>query len=168
VGKDDYRFPRLFVENPETSTRGPAHLHDRGECVEVRTGEPEPGDLVEIPYEQGFYEILVLEEARIRKRFATLLPARGEALILGPGVQVGLIEAAGTLVHIFPREGDKVEKWEKVAYVVSAKNETRVVKAPMPGVLVYIAWNPEYVPEKYILVVAGEGDVERKRVCGEG
>lgn len=168
MGEDDYRFPRLFVEDPETSTQGPAHLHDRDECVEIRSDEPGPGDLAEIPYEQGFYEILNLEEARIRKRFAILLPARGEALILSPGIQVGLIEVAGTLVHIFPREGDKVEKWEKVAYVVTAKNETRVVKTPMSGVLVYIAWNPEYVPEKYILVIAGERDVKRKRVCGEG
>lgn len=165
---DEYRFPRLFVENPETEIKGPASLRDAGDCVEILEDVQGPGVLVEIPYEQGFYEIIDLEEARIRKRFATLLPAQGEALILGPGVQVGLIEAAGTLVHIFPREGDKVEKWEKVAYVVTAKNETRVVKTPMPGVLVYIAWNPEYVPEKYILVVAGEGDVERKRVCGEG
>ena len=165
---DEYRFPRLFVENPETEIKGPASLRDAGDCVEILEDVQGPGVLVEIPYEQGFYEILDLEAGRVRKRFATLLPGRGEALLVGQGVEVGLIEAAGTLVHIFPREGDKLEKWEKVAYTVTSKNETRVVKTPMPGILVYIAWNPEYVPEKYILVVAGEEDVRRKRVCGEG
>lgn len=83
-------------------------------------------------------------------------PLRG--LLIEKNTRPCLIEIKGYKPLVLTTEGKKIDKGDKIAYVITNKGEVRVIRSPCSGVVVLVINLPWEKPEKYILVVVGENE----------
>ncbi|HIE55506.1 MAG TPA: DUF2118 domain-containing protein [Chromatiaceae bacterium] len=115
------------------------------------------------PY--AFLDTLVDAVEAVSKCPFVVYPVRSteEALLVPKGVKLSLLEVCGASVRLLKTEGDAVRKREPLAYVLTRKREVRVVRASGEGVVVYISELSYSHPERYVIALAGAGDVRRLR-----
>lgn len=152
--KEDYEFPRLYVEGaegPETLEVTLRGSQDREGAVKITMGL--------VPYESGWSLVLDPSSSVTVKRFIVKLPASGKSILVNRGVRVKLVEVRGLEVYIAAREGDYVRRGDVIAYVETGKGEIRKVKSEDEGLVIYIAWVPEGRHSRHVYVLAREDDV---------
>ncbi len=150
----DYEFPRLYVTEEESSEyiflcpeKGCYSKTPSEKCKGVRAGL--------MPYEAGWSKIFDPLKAIITRTFALVIPWKEhKALYIEEGLKVKLVEVSGAQVNFIAREGDEIDERSVLSYVVTGKGETRTVKAGVKGTVIYVAWEPASVPERYIYLIA--------------
>jgi hypothetical protein len=159
----DYEFPRLYIVSERSK--------------EVLTLFPEKGCYVRgeekggikaglVPYESGWGKIFDLVKAEVTRSFGVLVPwLDNKILYVKEGVKVSLIEVSGVQASLVAREGEEVTPESVIAYVVTNKGETRTIRAELRGVIIYVAWEPASVPERYVYLVARPEDIKKLSPC---
>lgn len=161
--RDMYAFPEVFVED-RGSNKYIILLNDEYQL----TSNPEKVSKSEKRYGHILYENIVdeavdLVEPRITRGFIVIPHYTGEdsmkAYIVEKNVKPCLIEVKGVYPHILVEEMDEIDEKDKIAYVITGKNEVRVIRSPCRGVVVLVINFPWEKPERYLLVVVGRDEL---------
>jgi len=156
----DYDFPRIFVEG---YNEGPFCCASSS-CYSITETRSDGCYGVAI-YESVFKKVIDSVKGIVARSYCIEVPWRREALMVKQGTHVVLIEVTASQVVLTVREGDTVEKGMIIAHTVTGKGESRSLRAPSPGILVYVGVTSFSNPESYVLVLAGEEDVVTLRRC---
>lgn len=62
----------------------------------------------------------------------------GKCVTVKEGEEVAIIEVEGTEIFLSRDEGESVSKWEKIGYIVTGKGESRTIKTPVEGKILFI------------------------------
>ncbi|MCS7107084.1 MAG: DUF2118 domain-containing protein [Acidilobaceae archaeon] len=141
--EDEYALPELYLEEAAGEPCASVDL-------ERKTFEIGKGELCKILYEDG-WERAISPEGKALKSF--LVVRNKEGVFVKGGSALRLFEVKGSAMRLIAREGERVERGETIAQLVSRKGELRSVKSDTEGVVVYIAWLPGK-PEKYVYVIS--------------
>ena len=171
---NNYLYPQIFIKLDSNDLKDKSILsllersfiiEDRNRISKYRLGEYEnienilskkPDNIYfKVVYEPAFNLFLDLEEAKIIRDIVVHLPWRREYIKVERDTKVDLIEISGKNVHLFVREGDKIEYNDKIAYILTGKLEVRTYRSPSSGLVIYITSLSER-PVKYLLVVVDE------------
>ncbi len=161
--REDYIFPEIFVE--DTNIKSDKYIlfeSKKGNIKIVKEcGEPseEISCFAKIPYDNALETILDIYGNRIKKSFI-LKTKNNDLLLVKSSSHPKIIEVKGWIVRILVTEGEKIRKWQRVAYVLTKKYETRTIKSPWSGIVTYIGYVFGEKPEHYVIVVVDEDEVK--------
>lgn len=161
--REDYVFPEIFVE--DANIKSDKYVLIEKEIGNVRIvkecGKLAKGILcfAKIPYDNALEIILDIYSNRIKKSF--ILKTKNNDLLLVKSTSIPkLIEIKGWRVKILVTEGERVKKWQHIAYILTRKYETRTIKSPWNGIVTYIGYVFGEKPEHYIIIVVDEDDIK--------
>ena len=160
--REDYIFPEIFIEN--TGIKSDKYIlieREEGNIRIVREcSKPaeEVSCFAKIPYDNALEAILDIYGNRIKKSFI-LKTKNNDLLLVKSSSYPKIIEVRGWMVRILVTEGEKVRKWQRIAYVLTRKYETRTIKSPWSGIVTYIGYVFGEKPEHYIIVMVDKDDV---------
>ncbi len=156
---EDYKFPRLYVVGKNSSDT--ITLYPDKNCY-IKESKKDGIKAGLIAYEAGWNLIFDPIEAKVIRPFAIMIPwMKNRIIYVENELELKLVEAKGIQVYLVSREGDKIDKKDIMAYIVTNKGETRTLRSPTDGVVVYIAWKPLSAPERYIYLLV---DPEKTRI----
>ncbi|RLG81706.1 MAG: DUF2118 domain-containing protein [Thermoprotei archaeon] len=158
----EYYFPEVFVEG----------IKSYKYVVETNTNEyiVVPSHIIESYSYKRLFGHVVYEDAlryidlvkpEIVKSIVVIKKYGGgvmKGMLVEKGVTPCLAEAKGYRVYVEVREGDVIERSDRVAYIITSKGEIRIYRSPCTGLVllvVNIVWDK---PEKYILVVVNRDE----------
>jgi len=157
--RSDYEFPEAYVEGVESKT----YLVPDLERMKYRLCEAPcdaPVKLGRAIYEEAIDYAINLEEGKVIRRFAVVVPKLGrKAFYLEPGTPILLYRVSGFQTNFSLFEGDEAEPRDVLAYVLTQKGETRTVRLEDEGIIVYIAWDRSTFPPAYTIVLAPKDEV---------
>jgi len=149
----DYLFPELYVEGRKSKRY--MNIDPSSGTYTITDRPSGPLALGLEAYEEG-HRLFDLGEGRVRTTYAILLPWRGEAILIREGVEFLAVEAQGVQVNFMAREGDLVNEGDVLAYVLTGKGETRTVRSPVRGIVIYVMWFREDPSQHYAYLISGE------------
>lgn len=162
---EKYAYPEVFVRG---ITYSPLILKRKNEYIlvaELPTEEEYDEIYGHIIYENVLDLALDLVKPEITKELIVIKEFTGKdemkGLIIPEGIKPCLIEVKGASPYVFYNEGDEIREGDKLAYVVTRKEEVRVIRSPCEGIVVLninITWEK---PEKYIMVVVGKDELRQ-------
>ncbi len=161
--KEDYVFPEIYVEDGELESNNYLLLKDTGEKVEFSDNcnieNREVVCFAKVPYDNALELIVDVYNNRIKRSFITKT-RDGRLLLVKSSVVPKIIDIQGWIVRILVQEGDIVKKWQRIAYVLTRKYETRTIKSPWEGIVTYIGYVFGEKPEHYVIVMVDKDDVK--------
>ncbi len=95
----------------------------------------EDGERREIPCE-SVQELLM--EGTAKEDVEVCNERLGKCVAIKKGEEVAIIEVEGTEIFLSKDEGEGVGKWEKIGYIVTGKGESRTIKTPVEGKILFI------------------------------
>jgi len=99
--------------------------------------------------------------------FDLIIRIGSKGFLMKAGSRVNVVEVSGYRVFVIVREGDAVAQNDRIAYVLTGKGNVRIIRSPYNGVVVYVG---EIIPstvQRYIILIAGEGDAINVDRCAE-
>ncbi len=161
---NNYAFPEIFVEGE----KGEKYIiRQNDEYYLVEHGIPENYDKIygHILYEDIIEKAIDLLSSKTTKEFIVIPKYTGaeemQAYLVKADINVCLVEVKGISPYVLIDEEDIIDEGDKIALIITGKNEVRVVRSPCKGVPVLIVNFPWEKPEKYIIVVVDKNDVRR-------
>ncbi len=161
--RENYVFPEIFVE--DANIKSDKYILVENERGNIRIveecGKPVEGIscFAKIPYDNALEIILDIYSNKIKRSF--IVKTKNNDLLLVKSTSVPkVIEIKGWIVRILVTEGEKIKKWQRIAYVLTKKYETRTIKSPWDGIVTYIGYVFGEKPEHYVIIVVDEDDVK--------
>ncbi|MCE4599251.1 MAG: DUF2118 domain-containing protein [Desulfurococcales archaeon] len=152
----DYLFPELYIKGKVSGRYMNVDLDAKRYVISSKPLHPLALGLE--AYEEGF-RLFNLDEGKVRETYAILLPWRKEAILVEEGSEFLIVEAHGVQVNFIAREGDLVNEGGILAYVLTGKGETRTLRSPVRGVVIYILWFRDEPGQRYAYLIANEDSV---------
>jgi len=122
-------------------------------------------EFVEIVYEKVLGYIIDMELGKIVTDTAIYCPNRDVLLYIKADSDVKIIEAKGKRIYPLVSEGDRVSFGNKLFYIVTGKNEVRVIKSDVRGVVVFIGEVFSNGIQQEVMTIIEEGEVREFTRC---
>ncbi len=173
MNNSSYKYPQIFVNESlnkiSLSSKVILETRERKYCLmeglsKELLAKIDVKRVFELkPYETAYEEIVDLESAKITKSFIVYSPKTDTYMLIEENVNVQLLDILGLKIFLAIGEGDFVKKGDIIGYQVTGKFEVRNIICNGEGVVVYIGTVFEEI-QHYIVVLVGEGNVERIKV----
>jgi len=161
---NNYAFPEIFVEGE----KGEKYIiRQNNEYYLVEHRIPKNYDTIygHILYEDIIEKAIDLLSSRTTREFIVIPKYTGakemQAYLVKADINICLVEVKGISPYVLINEEDIIDEGDKIALIITGKNEVRVVRSPCKGVPVLIVNFPWEKPERYIIVVVDKNDVRR-------
>ncbi len=152
-------YPRCFVS--ETNSNAKVCIRGR-ECF--FSDSSSNNCFYEIPCEEILKYMVIEDKPRTTKDILVLLEEK--CMVLNKGTELEAIEIIASQVRVIVKEGEKIRKWQPIAYSLSKKGVLRKIKSHKDGILFLSYWDPVSKPSKTIVFLTDENQVkiyERKQ-----
>lgn len=114
---------------------------------------------VELVYERAPDLVFDLEKKTLLCNCITLKHGHDEALFIGRGSPIEIIEIKGSKTFPLVDVGSYVHRKDKICYVVTRKQEVRVIKSPVDGIVFYIGEVFSEIGQALYIIIVGEDNV---------
>lgn len=125
-------------------------LKDLGESVRL---------FEKIMYDKALNEVFDIRNNVIKKSFI-VNTVNGRYILVEKGLKPYVYDVRGVRVHLLVSEGDEVKPRERIAYILTRKHETRVLKSDVEGVVVLVGYLLGEPVDHYVVLVLGRDYVK--------
>lgn len=130
-------------------------------CHHDESGE----EYVEIVYEMVLDYVIDVDLGRVILDLAIYSPTRDSLLYIKEGSIVEIVEVSGKKIYPLISEGSRVEFGDKLFYVLTNKNEVRVARSSVRGIVVFIGETFSEGTHREVAAIASAGDVREFSRC---
>ncbi len=122
-------------------------------------------EFIEIVYERVLDYIIDIGMNKVVLDLAIYSPNRNILLYIKAGSKVEIIEVMGKKVYPLVSEGDSISFGDKLFYIVTNKNEVRVIKSYVKGIVVFLGEVFSNGIQREVMAVIKEGEVHELTRC---
>ncbi len=157
-----YLMPKIYVETPSKEQLNECIVLIDDTVLECRhLKELKEGTRLfrKIMYDKALDEVFDMQNNIIRRSFI-VNTVDGKYMLIEKGLKPYVYEARGVRVHLLVSEGDEIKPRERIAYILTRKHETRVLKSDVEGVVILVGYLLGEPIDHYIVLILGRDHVK--------